>query len=153
MLYGAPSHRLESQILATARVLALPAQVIIWPGVALISFQDKVAKTSETHIVKVTTRLMLGKLHAVHKIYRSVVHSQIGVEEGTERLSALLKAPPIYPKIARCSIAFAAAFIICLLSFGGSVIDAAVAGCAGFLLAYLQLYAAPRSTAFANVFE
>ncbi|KAG9031248.1 hypothetical protein FRB95_002951 [Tulasnella sp. JGI-2019a] len=153
MLYGAPSHRLESQIIATSRILAIPVQVIIWPGVALISFTDKAARTSETHIVKVTTRLMLGKLHSIHEIYRSVMHSQIGVEEGTTRLSDLLKSPAAYPKIARCFFAFCCAFVICVQAFGGSIIDAAVAGCAGFLLAYLQLHAAPKSSAFRNVFE
>ncbi|KAG8885494.1 hypothetical protein FRB97_000818 [Tulasnella sp. 331] len=153
MLYGAPSHRLESQLIATSRILAVPVQVIIWPGVALISFTDKASRTSETHIVKVTTRLMLGKLHAVHEIYRSVMHSQIGVEEGTLRLSNLLKSPSAYSKVARCFFAFCCAFVICVQAFGGSVIDAAVAGCAGFLLAYLQLFAAPKSSAFRNVFE
>ncbi|KAG8934779.1 hypothetical protein FRC01_000460 [Tulasnella sp. 417] len=86
MLYGAPSHRLESQLVATAKVLSVPAQFIHFPGVVLMSFHDKVAKTSETHIVKATTRLQLGKLHRVHMIYRSVVHSQIGVTEGAARL-------------------------------------------------------------------
>ncbi|KAG9049344.1 hypothetical protein FS837_010558 [Tulasnella sp. UAMH 9824] len=132
MLYGAPSHRLESQLVATAKVLSVPAQVIHFPGVVLLSFHDKVAKTSETHIVKATTRLQLGKLHRVHMIYRSVVHSQIGVTEGTEQLAKLIRAPP---------------------DFGGSFLDAAVAGCAGGILAYLQLHAVKRSVLFANIFE
>lgn len=153
MLYGAPSHRLESQLVATAKVLSVPAQVIHFPGVVLLSFHDKVAKTSETHIVKATTRLQLGKLHRVHMIYRSVVHSQIGVTEGTEQLAKLIRAPPEYPVRLRCVFAFCCAFVICLSSFGGSFLDAAVAGCAGGILAYLQLHAVKRSVLFANIFE
>ncbi|KAG8895245.1 hypothetical protein FRB99_000687 [Tulasnella sp. 403] len=153
MLYGAPSHRLESQLVATARVLAVPCQVIHFPGVVLLSFHDKVAKTSETHIVKATTRLMLGKLHTVHMIYRGVVHSEIGVQEGTDKLTKLIKAPPAYPTLVRCAIAFCCATIICLTSFGGSVLDALVAGWAGATLAYLQLHAVKRSVMYANIFE
>ncbi|KAG8954363.1 hypothetical protein FRC04_011689 [Tulasnella sp. 424] len=153
MLYGAPSHRLESQLVSTAKVFSVPAQVIHFPGVVLLSFHDKVAKTSETHIVKATTRLQLGKLHRVHMIYRSVVHSQIGVAEGTEQLAKLIKAPPEYPVRLRCVFAFCCAFVICLSSFGGSFLDAGVAGCAGAVLAYLQLHAVKRSVLFANIFD
>lgn len=152
-LYGAPSHRLESQLSATAKVLSVPADVIHFPGVVLISFHDKVAKTSETHLVKASTRLQLGKLHAVHMVYRSVVHSQMGVAEGTEQLAKLIKSPAEYPLRLRCLFAFCCAFLICLSSFGGSVLDAGVAGCAGGVLAYLQLHAANKSTLYANVFE
>ncbi|KAG9018949.1 hypothetical protein FRB90_007940 [Tulasnella sp. 427] len=153
MLYGAPSHRLESQLAATGKVLSVPLQVIHFPGFVLISFHDKIAKTSETHIVKATTRLQLGKLHRVHMIYRSVVHSQIGVKEGTEQLSKLIKAPTEYSVRMRCLFAFCCAFVICLSSFGGSFLDAGVAGCAAAGLAYLQLHAVKRSVLFANIFD
>lgn len=153
MLYGAPSHRLESQLVATARVLSVPCQVIHFPGVVLLSFHDRVSKTSETHIVKATTRLMLGKLHRVHMIYRGVMHSQIGVKEGTDQLKALIKSPPIYGTATRCGIAFCCAFIICLSSFGGSFLDAGISGIAGLLLAYLQLAVAKKSVMYANIFE
>jgi uncharacterized membrane protein YjjP (DUF1212 family) len=40
----------------------------------------------------------LGKLYDVHDIYKEVVHDVIGVEEATQRLDAITKAPPRYNK-------------------------------------------------------
>jgi len=153
MTFGAPSHRLESQLIATAKVLSVPCQFIHFPGVVLASFDDPVTRTSETHIVKATTRLMLGRLHTVHKVYRSVVHSEIGVAEGTNHLRDLLKSKPVYSIPVRCMIAFLCASIICPLAFGGSIVDASVAGTAGLCLAFLQLHAVRKSVMFANIFE
>jgi hypothetical protein len=45
--FGAPSHRLEAQMQATARVLEINCQVIYIPGVMLISFGDAATHTSE----------------------------------------------------------------------------------------------------------
>ncbi len=81
------------------------------------------------------------------------MHSEFGVREGTGRLIKLLKSPTIYSTPQRCAFAFCCAFIVCLSSFGGSFIDAAAAGSAGWMLAYLQLHAVKRSVMFGNIFE
>lgn len=47
MMFGAPSHRLEAQMQATARVLEINCQVIYIPGVMLISFGDAATHTSD----------------------------------------------------------------------------------------------------------
>ena len=47
MTFGAPSHRLEAQMQATARVLEINCQVIYIPGVMLISFGDAATHTSD----------------------------------------------------------------------------------------------------------
>lgn len=48
--FGAPSHRLEAQMQATARVLEINCQVIYIPGVMLISFGDAATHTSEIKV-------------------------------------------------------------------------------------------------------
>lgn len=96
LIFGSPSHRLESQLLATAKVLEVEAQFIHLPSIVIASFGDADTHTSETHFVKSSGALNLGSLHAVHELYRKVVHDEVSVEEGSVELSRILRAPPIY---------------------------------------------------------
>lgn len=124
MMFGSPSHRLESQLAATAQVLEVDAQFIHLPTVVIASFGDPDTHTSETHFVKASGGLDLGKLQEVHNIYRKVVHDEMGVQEGSAGLSRLLKADPTYAVWQRIIFAACAAGIICPLGFGGSFVDA-----------------------------
>jgi len=153
MTFGAPSHRLESQLNATAQVLQVDAQFIHVPSVVIASFGDTDTHTSETKFVKAAGGLNLGSLHKVHQIYRDVVHDEMSVEEGGVALSMLLKAKPIYNIAQRMCIAAMCAGIIAPMGFGGSFVDAFVAGAFGATLAFLQLYVARRNAVFSNIFE
>jgi hypothetical protein len=70
--FGSPSHRLEAQIQATARVLELNCQVVYLPGTCLVSFGDDATHTSETKFLKQATGLDLQKLLATHHVYWDV---------------------------------------------------------------------------------
>ncbi|KAG6854854.1 hypothetical protein C0991_012044 [Blastosporella zonata] len=94
MTFGAPSHRIESQLIAAARILEVEAEFIHLPGVIICSFGDQELGCSETHFVKCGGRLSLGSLHKVHLIYRHVVHDEISAKRATNDLEALLVAPP-----------------------------------------------------------
>ncbi|KAG8834067.1 hypothetical protein FRC17_009630 [Serendipita sp. 399] len=153
MTYGAPSHRIESQLDATALVLEVNAQFVHLPSVIIASFGDQDHHTSDTHFVKANGRLALGKLHKVHQVYRQVVHDQISAEEGTVILNRLLKEKPLYGSKTRMAIAFTCCALICPLAFGGSFLDMFVAGGCGGLLSFLQIHAASKSAMYANVFE
>ncbi|KAG8760274.1 hypothetical protein FRC14_003572 [Serendipita sp. 396] len=153
MTYGAPSHRIESQLDATALVLEVDAQFVHLPSVIIASFGDHDNHTSDTHFVKANGRLALGKLHKVHQVYRQVVHDEISAEEGTIILNRLLKEKPLYGSKTRMAIAFVCCALICPLAFGGSFLDMFVAGGCGGLLSFLQIHAASRSAMYANVFE
>ena len=153
MTFGAPSHRIESQLVAAARILEVEAEFIHLPGIIICSFGDQELGCSETHFVKCGGRLSLGALHKVHLIYRSVVHDDISAKQATEQLEALLVAAPLYSVFFRCFLAFCLSALICPLAFGGSFLDMWVAGAAAFVLAYLQLRVAEKSALYANVFE
>lgn len=153
MTFGAPSHRIESQLVAAARILEVEAEFIHLPGVIICSFGDQELGCSETHFVKCSGRLSLGALHKVHLIYRSVVHDEISAKRATGDLETLLKAPPLYSILFRCILAFCLSALICPLAFGGSFVDMWVAGAGAFLLATLQLNVASKSVLYANVFE
>ncbi|KAF8205090.1 DUF1212-domain-containing protein [Pholiota molesta] len=153
MSFGAPSHRIESQLVAAARILDVQAEFIHLPGVIICSYGDQDLGCSETHFVKCGGRLSLGALHKVHLIYRSVVHDEVSAKKATEQLETLLNAPPPYSVLFRCFLAFCLSALICPLAFGGSFVDMWIAGIAAFVLAYLQLSVAKKSALYANVFE
>jgi uncharacterized membrane protein YjjP (DUF1212 family) len=62
MMFGAPSHRLEAQLQATARVLEINAQVVYIPGVILISFGDSATHTSEVKVRPTRQGRIIGVL-------------------------------------------------------------------------------------------
>ncbi|KAI0029733.1 DUF1212-domain-containing protein [Vararia minispora EC-137] len=153
MTYGAPSHRIESQLVAAARILEIDAEFIHLPNIILVCFGDPETKTSETHFIKCGGRLALGALHKVHQIYRSVVHDEISAKRATSQLEETLEAQPIYGTWTRCIIAFFLSALICPLAFGGSTIDMWISGAGGFVLCALQLTVVTKSALYANVFE
>jgi uncharacterized membrane protein YjjP (DUF1212 family) len=153
MTFGAPSHRIESQLAATALVLEVDAQFIHFPSIVIASFGDHDTRTSETHFVKAGGGLDLGKLHRVHNIYRAVVHDEVDAAEGAKRITALLKAPTQYNLWQRMLIAFLCSGIIAPLGFGGSFIDGLASGALGILLSFMQLHVASKSAMYSNIFE
>ncbi|KAG6903500.1 hypothetical protein C0995_005523 [Termitomyces sp. Mi166 len=104
MIFGAPSHRIESQLIAAARILEVEAEFIHLPGVIICSFGDQELGCSETHFVKCAGRLSLGALHKVHLIYRNVVHDEISAKRATNDLEALLTTPPLSLELASKNI-------------------------------------------------
>ncbi|KAJ6628750.1 hypothetical protein B0H10DRAFT_2160730 [Mycena sp. CBHHK59/15] len=153
MTFGAPSHRIESQLIAAARILEVEAEFIHLPGVVICSYGDQELGCSETHFVKSGGRLSLGALHKVHVIYRAVVHDEISATQAAEELQELLDAPPLFSIFFRCLLAFFLSALICPLAFGGSFADLWISGASAFVLCILQLSAATKSAIYANVFE
>ena len=153
MTFGAPSHRIESQLLSAARILEVDAEFIHIPGVIICSFGDQETKTSEMHFVKCSGRLSLGSLHEVHQLYRMVVHDELSARRATERLEALLSAKPLYGPFTRMTLAFCLSALICPLAFGGSFLDMWIAGLGATFLCLMQISVAAKSQLYANVFE
>ncbi|KDN52600.1 DUF1212-domain-containing protein [Tilletiaria anomala UBC 951] len=153
MMFGAPSHRIESQLNATAAVLEVDAQFVHFPGIVIASFGDIDKHSSETHFVKSSSSLVLGQLHEVHTIYRRVVHDECSVDEGTAELTKLIKQKPIYGVWTRILIAGGLCCVIAPLSFGGSFVDAWASACFGILLMFLQLRVAKNNAMYSNIFE
>lgn len=154
MAFGAPSHRIHSQLVAACRVLAVDdSDFILIYGVTLVFFTDVDNDSSEDHIVKCTGRLELCNLHEVHTIYRHIIHEEESTNQANERLTNLLEAPPIYSVWQRCILAFGLSGFICPLAFGGSFLDTWIAGAAGAILCILQLTVFPKGVLMGNILE
>ncbi|KAE9408275.1 DUF1212-domain-containing protein [Gymnopus androsaceus JB14] len=152
--FGAPSHRITSQLAAAAEILGAEAEFVHLPNIIIVSIKSGPdSPSSRTYFVRATGRVALTSLHQVHLIYRDVLHDKIGTEAGTQALRKLLREHPIYPLYFRCILAFFAASVICVVSFGGSFLDMWFSGVCACVLQYLGLNAAHKSAMYANVYE
>lgn len=154
MMFGAPSHRIESQLIATALVLEIDAQFVHFPSIVVASFGDPDTRTSETHFIKAAGGdLDLGKLHQVHLTYKAVVHDELDAADGTRQIHSLLHSEREYKLWHRMIMAFLSCGLIAPMGFGGSFIDGLAAGTLGTMLSFMQLHVATRSSMYSNVFE
>ncbi|EKC97725.1 hypothetical protein A1Q2_07924 [Trichosporon asahii var. asahii CBS 8904] len=152
MMFGSPSHRLETQIQATAKVLGLNVQVVYIPGVMLVSFADDNTHTTEVKFLKQQTGLDLGKLLLVHNIYWMVVYDKVSAEAATLQLDNLMRSPPEYNWWQTILIAGLCSSFIVIFAFYASFIDALVCAPLGMIMAGVQMLAA-KNDLFSNVFE
>ncbi|PCH33928.1 DUF1212-domain-containing protein [Wolfiporia cocos MD-104 SS10] len=151
--FGAPSHRIESQLDGASRILKLDARFVHFPNLIIVTFLDSDTRTSEVHFVRASGRVALTSLHKVHLVYREVLHDKLSASEGTEELNTILRSKPLYNIYLRCFLAFICASIICVLAFGGSLLDMFISGASASVLQYLGLRAAAKSSIYANVYE
>ncbi|GJN90300.1 hypothetical protein Rhopal_003308-T1 [Rhodotorula paludigena] len=135
MMFGAPSHRLEAQMQATARVLEINCQVIYIPG-----------------FLKQANGLDLGKLLAAYMIYFNVIHDKISVTDASTELDALMTAPPKYALWQQLIIGAAASAFIQPSAFYGSFIDCLMAMPLGALLVLVQVLVS-RNDLYSSLFE
>ncbi|KAK1228656.1 pheromone-regulated protein prm10 [Marasmius sp. AFHP31] len=152
LTFGAPSHRIQSQLAAASDILGGDAEFVHLPNIIIVSIRNGDGP-SLTYFVRATGRVALTSLHQVHQIYREVLHDNMGAEAGTQALRQLLREHPIYPLYVRCILAFFSASIICVVSFGGSFLDMWISGACACVLQYLGLSAANKSAMYANVYE
>ncbi|KAK4046802.1 pheromone-regulated protein prm10 [Microbotryomycetes sp. JL201] len=152
MMFGAPSHRLEAQMQATARVLELNCQVIYIPGVMLLSFGDSATHTSEVKFLKQANGLDLGKLLQAYLIYYNVIYDKISVTDASVELDSLMTAPPRYNLWQNMLIGACASAFIQPSAFYGSFIDCLIAMPLGALLVFVQVMVS-RNDLYSSLFE
>lgn len=127
MLFGAPTHRLESYMMSSARVLKIEAQFLYLPGCMIISFDDSDTHTTEVRIVREPAGVDLGRLHDVHDIYKHVVHDVISVDEAMTNLTDVMSKKDKYSKWVRIAVYGFAAATVAPFGFGGRWVDLPIA--------------------------
>ncbi|CAO1625358.1 unnamed protein product [Jaminaea pallidilutea] len=153
MMFGAPTHRLETQIQQTARVLEINCRCIYLPNLMLFAFGDDATHTSETKFIKQAGGLDFTKLTDMHTIYWNVIHDKIGVGEASAQLDELMRRKPLIGRWPMVIIGgFCSAFIAPgPMGFNGSFIDAVMAFPLGAFLVWSQ--SVITTELFSNVFE
>lgn len=141
LLFGCPSHRIESQLVSMASVFSLPAQFIQTPSCVQIFFGKPEKHASATVLVKANVGLDLGRMHATHSVYRAVFRNEISATEGCMRIKEILARPPLYSKKLNVFLTFVYTFALCGTSFGGSILDMCVSAFLSIFVFYAQSYA------------
>ncbi|ORY88403.1 hypothetical protein BCR35DRAFT_301518 [Leucosporidium creatinivorum] len=152
MMYGSPTHRLEAQIQATARVLELELQCVYLPGMMLISFGDSQTHTSDIKFLKQAQGLDLGKMESSFGVYNKVIRDKVSVTDAAVNLDDLFLAPPKYTLWQDMLIGGLASASVIPSGYKGSFIDCLVAIPLGAFLIYAQRIAS-RNDMYSSVFE
>ncbi|KNZ44806.1 uncharacterized protein VP01_87g9 [Puccinia sorghi] len=153
MMFGGPSHRLESQVLATARVLEIDLQVVLIYSICIFSFQDSATHTSETKFIKQSPNVDLGKLTDLATLHWEVVHDKIGVQEASQEISRLMRAPPEYSSWQTIVIGGLCSAFIGPAAFSSSFLDVLISAPLGAGLVAAQLFVASKSDVLSQIFE
>ncbi|KAI8915228.1 hypothetical protein DFJ77DRAFT_430305 [Powellomyces hirtus] len=130
--YGAPSHRIEYMMELVALALEQPASFVVIPGVIWISFGDE-DHQSTTHLIKVSLSWHMWKLSLVNQLCKSVIAGEMDISNAINRLGEIA-AEHSYPVWCEWLTYPTISFIICVLGFGGTWIDAVVACVLGALV-------------------
>ncbi|KDQ51772.1 hypothetical protein JAAARDRAFT_40801 [Jaapia argillacea MUCL 33604] len=152
MMFGGPTHRLQAQIQATARVLDIELSCMYLPDVMLISFDDAATSTSNIKFIRQGSALDLDKLAAAYRLYWKVIHDTISVKEASLELDLLMRRKPLYKPWQLILIGGLCSASICSVSFSGSFIDCLVVFPMGAMLVAIQLLSV-RNELYSNVFE
>lgn len=152
MMFGGPTHRLQSQIQSTARVLDMSISCMYLPDIMLISFDDASTATSSIKFIRQGSTLTLHKLHDAYKLYWKVIHDKISVSEASVELDTLMVSKPMYNMWWLVFFGGMCSSGICTLSFSGSFLDALVVFPMGCVLVLLQLISV-RHELYSNIFE
>lgn len=152
-MFGAPTHRIETQIQSTARVLEVNCRCIYLPSLMLIAFSDDMTHTSDTRFIKQPSLLDLAKLTTMHSIYWNVIHDKIGVDEASKQLDDLMRSKPIINRFWMVIIGGFCSSFICAgpMGFNGSFVDCLLAFPLGACLVFCQSII--KAELFSNVFE
>ncbi|KAH9231400.1 hypothetical protein K456DRAFT_1773460 [Colletotrichum gloeosporioides 23] len=153
MIFGAPTHRLEEYLSTTAKVLEIDGQFLYLPGCMVISFDDRSVHTTEVRMVRAAQGIDLGKLRDTHHVYKEVIHDVVSVNEGIERLDALIKSKDKFHVWIRVLVFGLTSVTAAPFSFGARLIDLPLAFCFGCLVGFLQLIVAAQSKLYSNVLE
>ncbi|GBE85956.1 Pheromone-regulated membrane protein [Sparassis crispa] len=152
MMFGGPSHRLQAQIMSTAKVLEIQLSCMYLPDVMLISFDDAATSTSNIKFIRQGSALDLGKLQDAYALYWKVIHDDISVKDASIELDNLMRNPPLYKMWQLVIFGGFCSSSICSVSFNGSFIDSLISFPLGCMLIVIQLFAA-RNELYSNVFE
>jgi len=151
LAFGAPTHRIESQLAFASKTLGAKAIFVYIPGLVIVTFNHSTA--GKTQVIRCGGRISLSALHKVHVVFRHVLRGSMTVEDGCTRLRDLLKHPPMYGRKLRCFLAFICASIICVIAFGGSVLDMGFSGLFAAILTCMGIHTASKNALYGNVYE
>jgi len=153
MRYGAPTHRVEQYLAASARALLIDAQFMYIPGAMMCTFIDNTIRANSVELVRTQEGLDFGRLKDVFDVYKCVIHEKYTAEEGILEIDNIQKRNDPYGVWFRIFVFGMASVFVGPFSFNSRPIDFVPTFILGSAIGCLQLKVVPRSEQFSNVFE
>jgi uncharacterized membrane protein YjjP (DUF1212 family) len=157
LAFGAPAHRMETQLSEAAQELRTPAEFVVLPNVVFGAFsRNEMTTTDGLRVYRREGDLSLSKLRDTQAIFKRVIKEEntekrMSPEAGLQALKRIQKEDPPYSNRFLTIIAFLCGFVITLLAFDGSVLDAILSGLAAAFFCFINfLFTEPI---FARIFE
>ncbi|KAI8048211.1 hypothetical protein BDF21DRAFT_392905 [Thamnidium elegans] len=149
---GAPSHRIEAAMDQVGKRLEIDGSYAIIPGLIIVTFGDVETHTSETHLIKCSRALDIGKLERANLIVYRIAKGELSLDEATELLDAIMDSPPTWSPLVLMLGYILSSACVAPLFFNGSWTDCWVSAIFGLVVGILT-YISEKITMFGNVFE
>ncbi|KAG2231016.1 hypothetical protein INT48_006347 [Thamnidium elegans] len=132
--------------------LEIDGSYAIIPGLIIVTFGDVETHTSETHLIKCSRALDIGKLERANLIVYRIAKGELSLDEATELLDAIMDSPPTWSPLVLMLGYILSSACVAPLFFNGSWTDCWVSAIFGLVVGILT-YISEKITMFGNVFE
>ncbi|CAO3673169.1 unnamed protein product [Rhizopus microsporus] len=149
---GAPSHRIEAAMEKVSKRLDIVGSYAVLPGLIIVTFGDVETHTSETHLIRCSRSLDIGKLERAYRIASCLARGETDVPEAADLLDDILKGPPTWKPISIILAYALSSACVAPLFFNGSWTDCWVSAIFGLAVGALT-YISEKIPMFSNVFE
>lgn len=153
MEYGAPTHRMEEYLGASARALLIDADFLHIPGAMICTFADRTIHANNVDIVRKRSGLDFARLKDVFNVYKCVIHDKLTAEDGIREIDYIRRRPDSYSELFRIVMFGVASVVVGPFSFQTRPVDFGPVFLLGCAIGFMQVKVVPRSEHFGNVFE
>ncbi|CAO3703738.1 unnamed protein product [Rhizopus stolonifer] len=149
---GAPSHRIEAAMEKVSKRLEIVGSYAVLPGLIIVTFGDVETHTSETHLIRCSRSLDIGKLERANYIAGVIAKGEVTINEATELLDDIIKGPPTWSPFSIVMGYVVSSAFTAPLFFNGSWTDCWVSAIFGLVVGVLT-FVSEKIPMFSNIFE
>lgn len=113
--------------------LEIDGSYAVIPGLIIVTFGDVETHTSETHLIRCSRSLDIGKLERSNIIAHRIAKGELDVDEASEVLDEIIKAPPTWGPFATILGYIVSSAFVAPLFFNGSWTDCWVSAIFGLV--------------------
>ncbi|KAI9282215.1 hypothetical protein BY458DRAFT_531187 [Sporodiniella umbellata] len=149
---GALSHRIEAGMEKVSKRLDVVGSYAVLPGLIIVTFGDLETHTSETHLVRCSRSLDIGKLERANYIAGVIARGEVTMNEATEMLDEIIQGPPTWSPFWTLMGYIVSSAFTAPLFFNGDWTDCWVSAIFGLVVGIFTLVS-EQTPMFGNIFE
>lgn len=139
LLFGVQAHRLEEYLHTTAVRLQVTAEFQYVPHCMFVVLTDPHREQNQTHLLKESTSVNLGKLEDMYQVYHAVVHVNQDLNASIRQLDIIIQRSNCYTNLLFILLHGVGALCAGTFAFSARPIDFGALYFFGCFLAILQL--------------